>query len=174
MVKKGQMKIQQMAFMLIGVTLFFVLVGLFALSYFVSNINGEKARLNEQNACLLVTKLANSPEFSCAGAFGTSKSNCVDFDKVRALKNNLEEYEDFWQVDGIEIFKIYPESTEECTETNYPNCELFVLFSPQDKNKPLGNEKYSYVTLCHKENLNNKIYNKCELAKLIVRVSNED
>jgi hypothetical protein len=36
--KKGQMKIQQMAFMLMAVTLFFVLVGMFFLIFSFSNL----------------------------------------------------------------------------------------------------------------------------------------
>ena len=60
---KGQMKIQQMAFMLIAVTLFFSLVGMFFLVIFVSNLRESASILEEKNALLLVIKLANSPGF---------------------------------------------------------------------------------------------------------------
>ena len=80
--KKGQVKVQQMAFMILGLTLFFVLVGLFALSFVFSGIKDSKNLLDEQQATLLVQKLANSPEFTCGTAFGTEKTNCVDLDKV--------------------------------------------------------------------------------------------
>ena len=84
--RKAQLKIQQMAFMLIAVTLFFVLVGIFVLAFRLSNLQESAELLEEKNAMLLVTKLANSPEFSCGDAFGTSRTNCVDSDKVMALK----------------------------------------------------------------------------------------
>jgi len=60
--KKGQLKIQQMAFMLIAVTLFFVLVGMFFLTIQVSKIRKTAEVLEEKNALLLVTKLAKKYE----------------------------------------------------------------------------------------------------------------
>src|SRR3989344_4901666 len=96
--KKSQMKIQQMAFMLIAVTLFFALVGLFITSVLFSGLSNSRALLEEKNAMLLASRLANSPEFSCGNAFGTSRTNCVDFDKVMALKEQIKIYSDtnFW------------------------------------------------------------------------------
>ena len=106
--KKAQLKIQQMAFMLIAVTLFFVLVGMLIFVFRFSSIQESAELLGEKNALLLVTKLANSPEFSCGESFGRSSVNCVDSDKVMTLKANIEKYSGFWDVSGIEIRKIYP------------------------------------------------------------------
>src|SRR4030042_5145835 len=88
--KKGQMKIQQMAFMLMAITLFFVLVGIFVLVIRFSGLKDTAKQLEEENAMLLVSKLANSPEFSCENAFG-ALSNCIDADKIMAL-GSREEY----------------------------------------------------------------------------------
>ena len=55
--KIAQMKIQQMAFMLIAITLFFMLVGLFLASTGLSNIKQSKAQLEEDNAALLAKGL---------------------------------------------------------------------------------------------------------------------
>ena len=84
--KQGQLKIQQMAFMLLAVTLFFVLVGMFVLALRFSGLKESATELEEKNAMLLVTRIANSPEFSCGNAFGKSRTNCIDADKVMMLK----------------------------------------------------------------------------------------
>ena len=90
--KKAQMKIQQMAFMLMAITLFFVMVGMFVLVFRFSGLKESATMLEEKNAMLLVTKLANSPEFSCGEAFGSNRINCVDADKVMMLKENTAKY----------------------------------------------------------------------------------
>jgi len=73
--KQGQMKIQQMAIMLLAVTLFFILVSIFILTFRLAGLKESSVLLEEKNAQLLVAKLANSPEFSCGNAFGTGKIN---------------------------------------------------------------------------------------------------
>ncbi len=120
------------------------------------------ALLKEEGALLLVSKLANSPEFSCGDAFGTTKTSCVDSDKAMALKNNIDKYSGFWGVDGIEIKKIYPEDLEECTSENYPDCGEIVLLPGK------GTGVSNFVALCKKENVEGWIYDKCELAKIVV------
>ena len=157
-----------MAFMLIGLTIFFVLVGLFALSFAFSGLKDSKALLDEKEATLLVSKLANSPEFSCGGAFGTDKVNCIDIDKVFALKEEIMMYKSFWGVEGIEIIKIYPSSTGECTSLSYPNCEILTVLESGG-----AIDKSTFVSLCRKEGAGGSFYDKCELGRLIVRVSNE-
>ena len=172
--KKGQVKIQQMAFMIVTLTIFFILVGLFALSYSYSGLKSSKAALDEKNAMLLVSKLANSPEFSCEGSFGNEKVSCVDFDKVMSLKSSSSKYETFWDFKDIEIRKIYPSTNDcdneksikcVCTEQNYPNCQILKVLSGNST----GNDVSTFVSLCRKESFHGTFYDKCELAKLIVR-----
>jgi hypothetical protein len=163
--KKGQMKIQQMAFMLLVVTLFFVLVGLFFTSIALNKLKHSKDDLEKENAALTATNLAKSPEFSCGASFGTTKLNCVDFEKAFILSKRGN-YQDFWGVEGIEIRKIYPkESNKVCNEETFPYCELLVIKEPEE----LGNDKSTFVSLCHKEPYEGGNYNKCEIARLIVR-----
>lgn len=163
--KSGQLKIQQMAFMLMAVTLFFVLVGMFFLVIFVSNLRESATVLEERNALLLVTKLANSPEFSCGESFGTRKINCVDADKVMMLKQNIEEYENFWGVKNIQIRKIYPSQTGdvECNTGNYPNCNIIKM-----REGEIAAEAPNFISLCRKDSVGGKTYDKCEIAKLQV------
>lgn len=164
---KAQMKIQQMSFMLIAVTLFFALVGVGVVVVKFSDLKDTATSLEEENAILLVSKLANSPEFSCGESFGTLKTNCIDFDKVMMLKENIGEYEELWDVSNIEIRKIYPEQNKEisCTSRNYPDCNYIKLI---DK-KSTGFDYSNFVALCRKEQVDNRIETKCELGKIFVR-----
>lgn len=167
---EGQLKIQQMAFMLMAVTLFFVMVGMFVLVFRFSGLKESATILEEQNAMLLVTKLANSPEFSCGNAFGSSRINCVDADKVMMLKENIAGYSDFWGVAEIKIRKIYPNMGDiPCTLSNYQDCGVIEVLS---KNVNLLPASSNFVSLCKKESYNEEIYDKCELA--IFMVSSED
>lgn len=167
--KSGQLKIQQMAFMLMAVTLFFVVAGLFLLTVKFSGLKESANALEEKNNLLLVMKLANSPEFSCGESFGTSRINCIDVDKVMALKNRISKYSDFWGIASIEIRKLVPESNVECTLSNYDNCGIIKVFS---KNVNLLSPSSNYVALCRKESLDKDIYDKCEIG--IIIISSED
>jgi len=172
-VKKGQLKIQQMAFMLIAVIVFFILVGMFVLVIRFAGLKDTASLIEEENALLLVAKIANSPEFSCGESFGTGKTNCVDADKLMMLKKNIKNYNDlsserdetFWGVEtNIEIRRIYPKGKGvECTQGNYPRCDVINLLS-----KPIESQHENFVTLCRKEASEDGFYDKCELAKIMV------
>ncbi len=163
--KRSQMKIQQMAFMLIAVFVFFVLAGMFVLVIRFSGLKKSAEILEEENAMLLASKLANSPEFSCGEAF-EAETNCVDADKVMMLKERIGKYSDFWGVENIEIRRIYPisSSDKECEIDNYSTCNIIKVISSDITGIGLSN----FVSLCRKESLEEETYDKCELAKLIV------
>lgn len=161
--KKGQMKIQQMAFMLIAVTLFFVFAGLFVVTILFSDVKDSAKLLDEKNALLLVSKLADSAEFSCGTSLGGSRVNCVDEDKVMALKQNIDKYSDFWKVSGIEVVSINSNNGEECNLENYPDCGKITLLDANG-----GTGVSNFVALCRKQYTNGLPDEKCELARLIV------
>lgn len=160
--KKGQLKIQQMAFMLMAITLFFVLAGMFVLVISTTNLRGTALELEEKNAMLLVSKLANSPEFSCGESFGSNRINCVDGDKIMMLKENIAKYENFWNVANIEIRKTSEDPTI-CNLGNYPNCGIIKL-----RETKITSEFSNFVSLCWKDTYESKIYDKCQIAKLMV------
>lgn len=163
--KKAQLKIQQMTFMLLAVTLFFVLVGLIILAFRFSGLKESATALEEKNALLLATKLANSPEFSCGESFKNAKINCIDSDKIMMLKENIDAYSNFWGKDtNIEIRIIYPLSEEkECTLSNYPDCNIINLESKQ-----ISSEYSNYVALCRKQNKDGEVVDICSVAKLMI------
>jgi hypothetical protein len=135
--KRGQLKIQQMAFMLIAVTIFFALVGMFVLVIKFSDMKQQALDINKENAMGLVSKIANAPEFACGQSFSENKINCIDEDKVMALKsliqNNPGLYKNFWGKNvSIEIRIIYPVDTKTqnvyCSSYNYPECGVINVF----------------------------------------------
>ena len=162
--KSAQMKIQQMAFMLIAVTLFFALVGMVILVIYMSSLGESSDLLEQEKAMRLATKIANSPEFACGGSFG-EKTNCVDFDKVLILKESVDKYKEFWRVDNIMILKIFPpENFEvECNAGNYDECGQLKLMEGN-----IGLSYSNYVTLCRKASNAGELYNKCEIARILV------
>jgi len=160
--KKAQMKIQQMAFMLIAITIFFVLVGMFVLVIKFAGLKEAAELLEGENAMLLVTKIANSPEFSCGAAFGNAKLNCIDMDKVMGLKDNKAYVGGgFWGVDNIEIRWIHPNDNAEvnCMDS-YPECGIFRL-----RDKEIQSEYSNFVNLCHKT-IEGK--DKCEIGRIMI------
>ena len=50
MVKKGQVKVQQMAFMLLAVFIFFALVGMILLKVGAGNLREEATKLEQKNS----------------------------------------------------------------------------------------------------------------------------
>jgi hypothetical protein len=163
--RHAQMKIQQTAFMLLAVTLLFVLVGLAVLGFKLAGMKGTASGLEEENAKLLVSKLANSPEFACGDAF-PGRISCIDADKVMMLKSQESKYSGFWGVADIEIRKIYPKrsGTVVCTTSNYPNCNLIEIKST----KIAGTYYSNFISLCRKELIGGTTYDRCDLARLLV------
>lgn len=174
--KRGQMKIQQMAFMIVAVLIFFVLIGLAFLAVNMSGLEEQASDLRRENARLLVSSLADSPEFSCGEAYDGSKSACVDLDKAMALKGMQDIYSGFWDVQSIEIRRAYPSNgTEECSSTNYPDCgKITVVSDSGEDNSGNFTSVSSYVTLCRKDfdQNSNSQFNNCDLGKLFVSYQN--
>lgn len=154
--KKAQLKIQQMSFMLIAVVLFFVLAGMFFLIFKTSGIKEDVELMRRDKAILNTLYIAGSAELTCG-------ENCIDTDKIMALKN-FSVYDKLWSF-SIEIQKVYPESTEkiECNYGNYPNCNFFNINSKGEENKVS-----SFVSLCRREP-----DKKCELGRIIIGYESE-
>jgi len=166
--KRAQLKIQQMMFLILGVTLLFSLVGIFFFSISLNQLKKTAQNVESNNALLLVSKLSRSPEFSCGNSLGNVKANCVDFDKVMILIDRIEKYKDFWGVAKIEIKKIYPYKNDvPCTKLNYQTeeCGVITILNKNVSSLPASS---NFISLCRKERTNSTTYNKCELAKLIV------
>ena len=161
-----------MAFMLVTLAIFFVLVGLFVASYSINKLKSEREILAEKTATMLVSKLANSPEFSCEESFGYMMTNCIDLDKAMALKEFSNTYKKFWPVSNIEIRRIYPPENNGgiCTKENYPDCGYIKIMQKDSS----GFDQSTFVSLCKKELILGTIQQKCEVGKLIVRFAEDE
>lgn len=154
---KGQLKINQMSFMLLAVMIFFALAGLFLISFYFSSFKENVSELNKEEAISLAERLTGNTEFSCG------KDYCLSTDKLMALKG-MSYYSDFWGVKGIEVWKIGNRSRE-CTLENYPDCEVYTIITSNESNLIYQSV---FVSLCRKESENENVYDKCELGKLLV------
>ena len=150
--------------MLVGVVLFFVLVGLFVLTVFYAKIFDQSNKIAEQRTLSSIKNIANSPEFNCK----SYKSNCVDGDKALALSRN-QDYQRFFPYSSLRIVrgsafnKSYEEMTK-CNLDNYPDCELIDVY---DKKVKSERSVSNFVAFCILKIENNYPYEKCEIAKLI-------
>jgi len=154
--KRGQMKIQQMAFVLVAIIIFFSLVLLFFFSVRTRTLEKNAVLLKEEEAKEIVKKLASSPEFY----WKESCKDCVDADKLLMLKERGA-YKDFWNIDYLMIEKVYPKFNEECTNFNYPNCNKITIIEKEDYGIPSS----AFVSLCRWDS---EGYGKCEIGRIHV------
>lgn len=156
--KRGQMKIKEMLFMILALAVFFVIALLFYLSVSLSGLRGDVQQSSRDKAIMLVSMLADAPEFNCG------KSKCVDMDKLIVIVNHPL-YRTFWDVQGLVIEKVDKDNrTIECNIGNYPNCNVFTI------KKPLANTigDSSIVSLCMKDSKNGYLYDKCYIGRITV------
>ncbi len=154
---KAQIKIQQMAFVLVALIIFIAIASLFYLSISFSNLKKKASYLNDEEAIESVRKLHSTPEFALTSQ---ECSNCIDLDKVFLLKNRRS-YQGFWNFDFLMVEKISPIKNEECSDGNYPNCKTITIIESQK----IGTPSIAYVSLCHWSNEKGG-YLKCELGRI--------
>ena len=148
--KRAQLKIQQMAFMILAVFFFFILVGLFFLSWQSRGVKENFEQLQKEQAISSLSVVSDMPELNC----DSRESLCIDEDKIYVMSNSVQ-YEELWPVESVKIFKIYPV------------LESFVVYDSGQKNTK---EYSTYVSVCKKMKEFGSVYNKCEIGKLVVGV----
>lgn len=162
--KKAQLKIQEMAFMLVAVVLFFLLAGLFVFSIFYSNLKKSADIKAEENTLAILDSAIKSPELSCID----SSPDCIDSDKAIFLAGNLK-YADLWKLTSLRIMKVSSFNKSEssiiyCTKLNYPKCDAFLMFDKKIQNERMIS---GFAALCRSERDNDRSYMKCEVAKVV-------
>lgn len=163
---RAQMKIQQMAFVLVATMIFFSLVALFYFSIRITSLQKEAVNLREDEAKELVRKFSAAPEIAWTA---TDCASCIDLDKALLLKDK-KTYQGFWNVPFIKITRIYPSSntSKECTKLNYPDCDSITLVK---ENKNFISHD-AFVSLCRYDSSQGG-YNKCELGKIAIGFSTQ-
>ena len=160
---KAQMKIQQMAFMIMAVFFFFILVGLFFLGIQFRGVGDSAQQLQKEQVLSSLEVIADMPELN----YNSRLSMTLDEDKLRIMSGNFSEaYRNFWPVDSIKVYKIYPkpESFVKCPALN---CNYFDVYDSGQKNI----QEYStYVSICKRVREMGSSYDKCEIGKLVLGV----
>ena len=160
---KGQMKIQQMAFMIVAVFLFFALVGLFFIRIQLNNLQNSYGELQKEQTISSLEVIANMPELNC----GDGKSLCIDKDKLRIMSGSLgEAYSFIWPVASVKVYLVYPkfDSVKKCPGKN---CNYYEIYDGGQKNV----QEYStFVSVCEKVKEDNYVYDKCSIGKLVAGV----
>lgn len=161
MKKSGQYKIQQMAFMILAIFFFFVLVGLFFVGWQFASVKRGFAELQEEKALSALKVIADSTELNC----DQSEDWCIDKVKLIAFGENSGLYRDYWSVASIEVLMVFPNPNEdEPILCPLEGCDYYVLYDSGQRNR----RTYSaYVTVCETIDMSHEF---CELAKLILGV----
>lgn len=155
---RGQFRIQQMAFMLVAVFFFFILVGLFFLGYQSKSIKGDAQQLQQEKAVSSLQVLIDMPELTCGPL-------CIDTDKAEVMSSEFN-YGEIMPVASIEIYNVYPAFTQQI-KCPAPDCNYYDIYESRQGNIT----KYStFVSLCQRVKENDYIYNKCWIGKLLVGV----
>ena len=162
--KKAQIQIQEMAFVLVGIFLFFGLVFLGFTMWQSAQMKGQAEQLRLEKSIAMVSSLISQPEFSCSKQQGY----CIDEDKLNVFINNYAsdiKYKKLWSsanVNFIEIKRVYPK-TEGACQGNYPNCNYYVVYDA-------GGDKLiesTFANLCHYDSTYGY---KCDIAEVLVGV----
>jgi hypothetical protein len=151
--KKAQLKIQQMAFVLVAMIVFFALVSLVYFSIRVNVLKKQVVNLEDEKAKQIVQRLSSIPELK----WENDCSSCIDLDKAMILKNRTV-YKDFFGLDYLAFEILYPSRTDrECTTGNYPDCKWITLSKSGD-----FIDTTSYASLCRFDQSTSS--EKCELG----------
>jgi hypothetical protein len=112
--KKGQLKIQEMAFVLVAVVFLFFLVFLFYARFQGAQMAEQAKVLREFRSATLLKVVAGLPELQCA-LQGHGVSVCIDKDKLSEFIKMQANYSELWQnsnIAKIEIEEVYPDPKE--------------------------------------------------------------
>lgn len=155
---KAQMKIQQMAIMIVAVFFFFILVGLFFVGWQYKSIIQNYEELQKEQVLSSLDVIASMPELSCGEL-------CLDEDKMISMKNR-EEYDEFWPVASIKVYKIYPK-IDEMKECPSKDCNYFEIYDSGQRNVK---EFATYVSVCKTIKEQGYAYDDCGIGKISLGV----
>ena len=158
---KGQMKVQQMAFVLVALFIFFTLVALVYFSIISQKIVRDASFLREEGAKQEARAITGIPEF--IWTFEDCVS-CIDFDKALMIKERVV-YDSFWnQINFFQFRRLEPRyETEECTRINYPECNSITVIDA-DRTNAVS----TFVALCYYDKIHN--FKKCDLGLILMGV----
>ncbi|MBM3230131.1 hypothetical protein FJZ22_00540 [Candidatus Pacearchaeota archaeon] len=134
---RGQLKIQEMAFVIVALVLLFALLAIFFTSWRLHSVKDEVTALQEYAGGQLVGQLVNTPELEgpCQG--------CVSWDSAWILAQRNGTIGDRWNVDylAVEILGI----NQTCTGQTYPACGQITIVP----GKAYGTAQRAFSAVCY-------------------------
>jgi hypothetical protein len=160
--KKGDLQIQQMAFMLLFVFIFFAMAGLFFVMFYSKDLKSNYQSSQIDLAISSLETIANMPELNC----DSQKSFCLDEDKLLVFASNSQRYAEFWPVSYIKVRKLYPTSSEQirCPNTN---CTYYEVYDSKPT-EIIGRD--TFVSICKRVAKPQGVSTECTIGKLEVGV----
>jgi hypothetical protein len=158
---KAQMKIQQMAFMILAVFLFFILVGLFFLAIEFRDVKKISSELGKEQAISALKVISDSEEFN----YNSRDTLSVDEDKLLVMPN-FAVYNSFWPVSSIKVRKVYPALDKEI-KCPADGCNYYEVYGSKQNSVK---EYSTFVSICKRVKEFDYVYDKCEVGELIVGV----
>ncbi len=155
--KKAQMKIQEMAFVLVGLVLLFAFIFIIYIKLQSTGIEKETTELKQSHALSLLDRVIAMPELRCSAGFG-AESLCIDKDKLDSMSKSefKDKYKTLWKgVKEIKIKEIYPESGQE-----------YVIFSDEKQDYT----EYSAFTRICKDKYEGVGWQQCSIGIVMVSV----
>lgn len=142
--KQGQMKIQEMAFVLIAFIFLLGLLLLFFARFQVAQIQDISDQIRIVRGQNMLQYVANLPELNCPSSFsGLAGKSCIDYDKLKVFVNKEEinnKYNSIFEsayLSKIEIDIVFPAN------------ETFVLYK---SNEGKNFQAYkTYIPICEED-----------------------
>ena len=149
--------------MILGVFIFFILVGLFVLNVQLRGIRGTAEELREAETINSLKVITTMTELSCP----SSSYFCLDGNKLEVMAKRRD-YADLWPIASLEVYKIYP-SFSSVVSCPGVDCNYYKVF---DNGQNQTQKVSTYVSLCYQRMKDFQQYEECEIAKVLVGVKN--
>ena len=140
--KKAQIKIQEMAFVLVAVVFLFALLFLFFARFQLTQLQKTAEEVREQRTMTMLKVVSSLPELRCSKSFGTTTEiYCIDKDKLKVfgeIRHIRNKYADIWKSAQI---------SEVIIEEVYPIGDIYIVY--ESMGEPENSFTYStYIPLC--------------------------
>ena len=165
--RKSQLQIQEMAFVLVGLILFFALLMLFFAVFQQAKIKSLAEQVRREETVAKLHTIINMPEFSCREAFCIDEEKLIAFSQIDKLK--IEKYQQKFDKANIVLIKVervwplQPGQTQtQCDNSNRPpNCGYHVIYNNTAGKNYEGHS--TFVPMCyHSDGL------RCDVGKIVV------
>lgn len=147
---KGQLKIQEMAFVLLALVLLGVIVFIFYARLQSQHLKSAAEELKQERALSLRDKIASLPEIKC------SEKMCIDRDKAEIFK----EYKNdnlFQGLAEVRIMQIYPEDKEMMLYSSHALNETFTRY-------------HTFINICEQKRIGDIFNYECGLGILVIGI----